>query len=118
MHDHLDCFDPRPREGATRRSCRHRGIERFDPRPREGATEADDDGARHAPCFDPRPREGATRDEPAKLIALQCFDPRPREGATRDEPAKLIHYSVSIRAPVLGWREPAIWRREARVLLE
>jgi hypothetical protein len=32
-------FDPRPREGATRRKCQPKGhLIRFDPRPREGAT--------------------------------------------------------------------------------
>ena len=57
----IECFNPRPREGATRRAARDPpGIAGFNPRPREGATpsQAIRDPGRIR--FNPRPREGAT----------------------------------------------------------
>ena len=55
----------------------------FNPRPREGATRIDPMATARALSFNPRPREGATDRARSIRSMLQCFNPRPREGATR-----------------------------------
>ncbi len=122
-----NCFNPRPREGATPgRQARRRATRSFNPRPREGATRrraadrpehgvsihapvrgrraAGSAGCTSGPRFNPRPREGATSSRDRAAGRAGCFNPRPREGATRRRLALRAERVVSIHAPVRGRR--------------
>ena len=99
----MPCFNPRPREGATRNAallCAH--CQRFNPRPREGATTLSRVKLTNWFCFNPRPREGATHSRPEPWFRAVCFNPRPREGATRGLRRAFLGLGVSIHAPVKG----------------
>jgi hypothetical protein len=58
----INCFDPRPCDGATPCACRCRRADGgFDPRPCDGATGALRETASSPACFDPRPCEPYAR---------------------------------------------------------
>ena len=99
----LDCFNPRPREGATVSSVRgDYASTGFNPRPREGATGKFFESIGAARSFNPRPREGATCKHDTSSSCRLCFNPRPREGATVKHAQEIAETLVSIHAPVKG----------------
>ncbi len=90
------CFDPRPREGATRASAWSamptRAVSIHAPAASDSGRPRQDAGA--IDCFDPRPRErGRPRSTPPRGGDLpgrarsESFDPRPREGRPCAGPA-------------------------------
>ena len=130
LRDFCACFDPRPREGATRSlGCLGAigGVSIHAPvkgrRAATGVTYQLSKVSIHAPVkgrpglhcrpapksrFDPRPREGATR--PCQYLA----QPRgvsihaPVKGRPRHHPVLDLVVVVSIHAPVKGRRETAM----------
>ncbi len=99
---HRPCFDPRPREGATRSDAGQRralGVSIHAPAKGRQVTVKDVVGVLLFRSTPPRRGDAASAPSPA---GRDCFDPRPREGATPQGRGRPGLRPVSIHAPAKG----------------